>query len=173
LSILPALPSSLTTFECFNNQITSLSALPSTLTYLNCGNNINLKCLPDLKNVKTLFIINTSIQCLPNYGKVTNCNPPLSTFPICGIFNTNSCEVAWNISGNVYLDSDSNCVKALADSGKANQKILLFQNGSLAQETYSNKDGNYYFDTDSLSIYSTSIDTTGLPFSILCPLNSI
>jgi hypothetical protein len=98
--------------------------------------------------------------------------PAYFNFPICDLYNTNSCTVAWNISGNVYLDTDSNCVKALADSGKANQKVKLFKSGLLVQETYSNKDGNYYFDTDSLSIYSTNIDTTSLPFSILCPINA-
>jgi len=172
LTSLPSLPSSLKHLTCTQNQLTSLPSLSDSLKSLYCGNNFNLNCLPDLKNVQTLYILNTGIQCLPNYGKVTNCNPPLSTFPICGIYNTNSCEVAWNINGNVYLDSDSNCVKAIADSGISNQKIELFQNGSLVQQTYSNLDGNYYFDTDSLTIYSTSIDTSGLPFSIICPLNA-
>ena len=80
--------------------------------------------------------------------------------------------MAWNINGNVYLDNDSNCLKAITDNRISNQKIQLFQNGSLFQQTYSNLDGNYYFDTDSLSIYSTSIDTTSLPFSIICPMNA-
>jgi Leucine-rich repeat (LRR) protein len=172
LANLPALPSSLISLQCSNNQLTSLPALPSSLTTLYCFNNINLNCLPDLKNVENLQITNTSIQCLPNYGKVTSCFPPLSSFPICGIYNTNNCEVAWNIDGNVYFDNDSNCVKAVTDSSISNQKIELYQNGSLVQQTYSNVDGNYYFDTDSLTIYSTSIDTTILPFSILCPINA-
>jgi uncharacterized repeat protein (TIGR01451 family) len=172
MNILPALPSSLSELHCNNMQLTSLPSLPFSLTYLKCNNNIDLNCLPDLKNVKTLDISNTGIQCLPNYGKITSCSPPLSTIPLCGIFNTNACEVAWNISGNVYFDSDSNCVKSIADIGIANQKVQLFKNGSLFQQTYSNLDGNYYFDTDSLSIYSTSIDTTSLPFSIHCPINA-
>jgi uncharacterized repeat protein (TIGR01451 family) len=171
ISSFPAISSSLTDLNCSGNLLTSLPVLPSSLTILRCSFNY-LKCLPDLKNVKTLNISNTGIQCLPNYGKITSCTPPLSNFPLCGIYNTNSCEVAWNLSGNVYFDSDSNCVKSIADSGIANQKVQLFKNGSLFQQTYSNNDGNYYFDTDSLTIYSTSIDSASLPFSILCPLNA-
>jgi uncharacterized repeat protein (TIGR01451 family) len=91
---------------------------------------------------------------------------------LCGIFNTNACEVAWNISGNVYFDTDSNCVKALTDSGIANQKAKLFKSGLLIQQTFSNSEGDYYFDTNGLSTYSTKIDTAGLPFSIDCPLNA-
>jgi hypothetical protein len=169
---LPAIQSNLVTLNCIKNQLTSLPALPSTLTYLICGNNSNLKCLPDLNKVVHLDITNTAIQCLPNYGEIINCNPPLSNFPLCDIFNTNACEVGWNINGSVYFDNDSNCIKAVSDSSISNQKIELYQNGSLVQQTYSNNDGNYYFDTDSLTIYSTSIDTTGLPFSILCPINA-
>jgi len=172
LTILPTLPSSLINLYCDYNQLTSLRILPSSLIDLNCSYNINLNCLPDLKNVEDLVITNTGIQCLPNYGKITACIPPLSNFPLCGIFNTNDCEVGWNINGNVYFDSDSNCLKAIADNGLSNEKIELFQNGLLVQQTYSNNDGNYYFDTNSLLIYSTSIDTSGLPFSILCPLNA-
>jgi hypothetical protein len=172
LTSLPTLPSSLINLYCDYNQLTSLPILPSSLIDLNCSYNINLNCLPDLKNVEDLVITNTGIQCLPNYGKIAACIPPLSNFPLCGIFNTNDCEVGWNINGNVYFDSDSNCLKAVTDSSISNQKIELYKNGSLVQQTYSNNDGNYYFDTDSLTIYSTSIDTTGLPFSILCPINA-
>jgi hypothetical protein len=112
LTNLPALPSLLTSLHCNSAPLTSIPILPASLIDLVCKDNLNLKCLPDLKNVQTLDVSNTGIQCLPNYGKVTTCNPPLSTFPLCGIFNTNACEVAWNISGNVYFDTDSNCVKA-------------------------------------------------------------
>jgi Leucine-rich repeat (LRR) protein len=172
LTSLPSLTPMLIYLLCDYNQLTSIPSLPYSLTSLRCSNNNDLDCLPDLKNVKYLEIGNTGIQCLPNYGKITNCIPPLSTFPICGLYNTNGCEVAWNINGNVYFDKDSNCLKATNESGISNQKIQLFRNGSLFQQTYSNLDGNYYFDTDSLSIYSTSIDTTSLPFLILCPINA-
>jgi uncharacterized repeat protein (TIGR01451 family) len=172
LTSLPALSSSLINLVCVNNQLTNLPTLPPTLKLLICSYNNNLNCLPDLKNVEHLDISYTGIQCLLSYGKITFCRPALFTIPICDIFNTNNCEVPWNIIGNVFYDTDSNCVKAISEKSIANQKIQLFQNGSLTQETFSNKDGNYYFDTDSLSIYSTSMDTTSVLFSIHCPINA-
>ena len=48
----------------------------------------------------------------------------------------------------------------------------MFKSGLLIQQTFSNSEGDYYFDTNGLSTYSTKIDTAGLPFSIDCPLNA-
>ena len=167
LTSLPLLPFGLVELSCGYNQLTSLPSLPATLTDLDCNFNFNLKCLPDLKNVNTLSFGGTAVQCLPNYGKI-----PSSTFPLCDLFNTNGCEVSWNISGTVYFDKDSNCIKTGSENGISNQKIKLYKNGLPIQQTYSNNEGNFYFDTDSLSIYKTSLDTSSIPFALRCPVSA-
>ncbi len=173
LTSLPSLPLGLIVLDCHNNQLTNLPSLPSNLTNLYCSYNPNLSCLPDLKNVTDLNIDSTGIQCLPSYGKITTCVPPLNTIPLCGINNINGCDFFWNINGSVYFDTDTNCIRSNSESGISNQKINLFQNGSLVQQTYSNAGGNYDFDTDSLTIYQTVVDTTNLPFSLFCPASGI
>ncbi len=167
------MPLSLTYLQCNYNLLTSLPSLPSSLLALFCENNPNLICLPDLKNVIDLWISNTGIQCLSNYGKITTCTPPLNTIPLCGIYNTNGCDFFWNINGTIYFDADTNCIKSSSEYSISNQKINLYQNGGLIQQTYSNSDGNYDFDIDSLTIYQTGLDTNNLSLSIFCPASGI
>ena len=57
-----------------------------------------------------------AITCLPNYPTVISSSiPPLSTVPLCNAFNSNGCEIYWNIAGNIFYDADSNCVYGGAD----------------------------------------------------------
>ena len=68
--MLPGIPASLTSLECYNNQLTQLPALPIGLGRLRCNNN-QISCLPILPNTlvqEILFdITNNPITCLPNY----------------------------------------------------------------------------------------------------------
>jgi uncharacterized repeat protein (TIGR01451 family) len=168
ISSLPTLPNTLQSLVCRDNQLISLPALPSSLNWLECYSN-PLTCLPDLKNVTHLNFSSTFVNCLPNYGKVTWSAPLLSTVPLCDIFNGNGCEAFWNIEGTNYIDSDTNCLIGASEKGLVNQKINLYKNGILDQQTYSNENGNYYFDTFSNDFYKIQLDTTDLPLEVNCP----
>ncbi|MFN0188920.1 MAG: T9SS type A sorting domain-containing protein [Bacteroidia bacterium] len=165
---LPTLPASLIYLECNNNQLTSLPPLPFSLTNLTCSNN-PLTCLPSLNNVTNLYFTNTLVNCLPNYGIVTASNPVVTTIPICGIFNTNGCGVFWNIEGTTFFDADTNCNQGSSEPLFKNQKLNLYKNGVLDQQTYSNINGDYDFNTFSFDLYTTELDVSGLPFDIHCP----
>lgn len=167
---LPVLPSSLFYFDCSSNQLTNLPSLPLSLTELNCDYN-PITCLPDLKKVKTLRFFNTLVDCVPSYGIVTNGYPLITSLPICSLFNTNGCEVFWNIAGKSYLDLDTNCIKGNTEIGHSNQKLNLYKNGVLDQQTYTNIYGYYDFDTFSNDFYKTELDTIGLPFGVNCPMS--
>jgi Leucine-rich repeat (LRR) protein len=188
LTTLPTLPSSLLIFDCSVNQITNILALPSSLNALACSNNqltslpslpasLNtlycqynpLKCLPYIDTLTNLDFSNTLVNCLPNYGNVIISNPLLSSIPLCDIFNSNGCEVFWNIEGTTFVDLDSNCILGNNEKGYANQKLNLYRNGVLVQQTYTNINGNYDFDTFSNGFYKTELDTNGLPFEVNCP----
>src|SRR5690606_29939240 len=134
------LPSSLKQLSCAATNLSYLPELPDTLQVLRISDNQNLICLPELKTIFSQFAyINTGIQCLPNYpilGTNTQVIPPLSTYPLCDLFNPNGCDVYWNISGNVYKDNNSNCIKDAGEQNLSNLKLQLFQNGNLIQQTY-------------------------------------
>ena len=168
LTTIPSLPASLNYFECGKNQITSLPELPTLLNHLNCDSN-PLTCLPFLNNVTTLYFSNTLVNCLPSYGIVTTSNPSIATIPLCGVFNTNGCEVLWNIEGLAFFDKDTNCITGPNEPFLKNQKLNLYKNGVLDQQNFSNLNGDYYFDTYSFDFYKTEFDTTGLPFEVYCP----
>jgi Leucine-rich repeat (LRR) protein len=188
LTSLPALPPSLVALTCNNNQLTSLPTFPSTLFHLDCSQNqltslpelpasLNnlycsdnpLTCLPSLKNVKNLFFTNTLVNCLPNYGIVFSSDPIVSTIPLCGVFNASGCDVFWNIEGKTFFDADTNCIVGTNEALFKNQKMNLYKNGVLDQQTFSNINGDYDFDTFSFDFYKTEFDTTGYPFEVHCP----
>ncbi len=168
LTSLPTLPDTLYYLTCGFNQLTSLPALPVSQWYLNCDNN-PITCLPNLNNIQTLYFSNTLVNCLPNYGLVTTSIPSIATIPICGVFNTNSCDVFWNIEGKTFFDADTNCNLGTNELLFKNQKLNLYKNGVLDQQTFSNVNGDYDFDTFSFDFYKTEFDTTGLPFEVYCP----
>ncbi|MBK8847989.1 MAG: leucine-rich repeat domain-containing protein [Bacteroidetes bacterium] len=168
LTSLPTLPNSLTYLYCDNNQLTSLPALPDSLYYLYCNNNPNLYCLPKLNAIYDFNFTNTGIQCIPNYGNVTNSNPPLSTLPLCNIFNSDGCPSYWNISGNVYADTNSNCISNGPEPKYSNIKLNLYSDGFIEQSTFTNFEGVYSFDTDT-GLYTIEVDTTNLALLVVCP----
>ncbi|MBK7966533.1 MAG: leucine-rich repeat domain-containing protein [Bacteroidetes bacterium] len=168
-----SLPFSIYTYfkklDCSNNLITSVPEFNSGLSTFYCQNN-PITCLNKLKGIKTLDISGTLINCLLDYGVVTNCNPPISNFPICDAFNTNGCDLFWNIGGTSFIDSDSNCIIGINEPNYSNQKISLYKNGVFDQFTYTSFAGKYDFNTISYDTYKTEIDTMGKPFKINCPL---
>ncbi len=169
LTTLPALPSSLIELACTNNLLTSLPTLPDSLGFFACQGNFELSCLPKLGKVGTFFFHNTSIACLPNYPQQNGfSSPPLSSIPLCDVFNANGCDVYYNISGAVYGDSIQNCVKDASEKIFDNIKLLLSRNNILEQQTTTNNFGQYTFDTD-LDSFEIRIDTTDLPYTVACP----
>ncbi|MBK6639824.1 MAG: hypothetical protein IPG39_00570 [Bacteroidetes bacterium] len=65
----------------------------------------------------------------PELWQVTQSLPPLSTFPICDIFNSNGCNNYLNIAGKVYADSNSICIDEPGESVSYSVKINLYQSG--------------------------------------------
>jgi len=173
LTVLPLLPNSLSTLDCSGNQLTYIPELPDSLYAFWCQSNLNLFCLPELKQITNLNFWNTPIACLPNYGNVTNSTPLLSSLPLCGVFNTNGCNSYYNISGKSYFDVSPNCSFNSGDVEQRNVHILLYKNGTLIQQAYTGEGGLYSFDvSDSLGAYTVQLDTSHIPFTVLCPASA-
>lgn len=169
---LPILPSSLLFLNCRYNQITTLPELPESLRKLDCSYNNNLTCLPRLKQLDQLSFLNTGITCLPNYGNIATSTPPLSNFPICGLYNSNGCNSYWNISGKAYFEDSPNCLFDLEDIRQSNEHIMLFKDGILQQQIFTRGEGFYSFDLLDTGNYSVQIDTSDLSFQLFCPINN-
>jgi hypothetical protein len=90
--------------------------------------------------------------------------PSITTIPLCDVFNSNGCDVFWNIEGKIFFDADTNCIAGTNEPYFKNQKLNLYKNGVLDQQTFSNINGNYDFDTFSFDFYKTEFDTTGFTF---------
>lgn len=155
-----------------NNNLTNIVSFPDTVSsVLNISNNPSLSCLPRINKIYQFIYNNTNIQCMPNYGSIYAISPyPLP--PLCTIMNSNGCEIDWNIAGQLYYDADTNCLFSNGDNALYNQKIKLYSNGILNQQVYTNGDGQYSFDTDSLGIYTIETDTSNIPFTVLCPITT-
>lgn len=196
LTSLPTLPNNIDVLRCYNNSLTSLPHLPSSLGSLQCANNLltelpslpnslgqfliqnnPLTCIPPLKlftgNGFQFNISGTSVTCLPNVIQHPGYIPAIDTMPVCDLFNSNGCPIAWNISGTTYNDEDGSCSTLNDETNITHVKLNLFNSSSnLIQQIISNWNGNYSFDTQ-LGTYSVSVDTTYLPFNVLCPLNNM
>ena len=164
---LPTFPSSLNEARAWNNQLASIPELPDTLDYLMIHNNPNLNCLPYLKRIVNFYFYNTNIQCRPNVGNIVAGYPSVNTLPICDLFNSNNCDVYWNISGNVFSDLNNNCSNE-SNSFLKNLKLKLFKNNILEQQVLSDDEGHYSFNTD-LGVYTFTVDTTNIPLFLTCP----
>ncbi len=166
LTSLPALPSRLINLGCQSNQLTSIPALPDTMTYLYCDSNPNLFCLPELKTMSFLTFRGTGITCMPNYGNVYS--GVTRNYPLCGVFNPNGCSAYWNLSGQTYYDADADCSPDVNETGTAFTKLQLYSGGNLQQQIYADAHGYYSFKAG-VGTYDITVDTTNLPFVLLCP----
>ncbi len=170
LATLPFLPNSLTKIDCYHNQITSLPNLPNSLSKLYCDSN-NIACFPIFPNSLTaIFILGNPISCLPNY--VSAMSSTTLAYPLCAdgdlVNNPNGCIGAKGISGFVYKDNNSNCIKDSIDQGLLNVPLKLYDNNNnLLSQTYSFSNGVYYFPY-TLGAYSVIIDTLDMPYIVPC-----
>jgi uncharacterized repeat protein (TIGR01451 family) len=87
------------------------------------------------------------------------------------------CSFAYNITGNVHLFTAEDCATDSVNPGVAINgiKLNLSKGGQLLRQTYSvgPRDGQYTFATDSEAVYTVSVDTGSLPFSVICPGNLV
>lgn len=167
---LPELPKSLISLNCNGCYLQYLPELPDSLELLNIQNNFFLHCLPELKIIRNFYWDSSAVQCLPSYPKnVVQSVPSISNTPLCTAGNLNNCAYHYNISGILYNDSNNSCVVDYNDVRLRNLKLQVSQSGNIVQQGYFSD--VYSFNTG-LGTFQTSIDTTGLPFNITCPLSN-
>ncbi len=157
---LPPLPLSLEHLDCTYNDISTIPELPETLGTLKCWNNPHLTCLPSLKNVVSVYFYNTAVTCLPQYSNVGESLPSFDSLPLCGLVGNTTCDINWNISGRVYMNSDSNCVSGnnhLFQNSRI--AINLFNNGVLLQQALTGYEGFYSFKVPSMGSYTIRPDS--------------
>lgn len=193
LTSLPVLPNSLIALNCQFNQLEELPFLPNTLMVLNCGNN-QIASLPDLPNELETFIcdsnsiscfpifpnslldtINFSISgnpflCLPNY--IPAMDATTLNYPLCQendiTNNPNGCNSSKGILGTVYNDLDNDCNFNSSDVGVHNFTVKLYDvGGTLIKQNFTANNGIYQF-LENSGTYSVKIDTTNLPYFIMC-----
>ncbi len=168
ISSLPPLPSSLRLIYFDSNNLTSLPNLPDTIEDLEISNN-PISCLPEMKNITDYFgWTNTNIHCLPNLGNIVGAAPPINTLPLCQL--SDSCPSFWNISGKVFLDNNANCIQDTLDFGLENIPVSLDSGNVQLQQVLTNIYGEYSF-TTGLGNYIVRVDTTNIPYQVVCPLS--
>jgi uncharacterized repeat protein (TIGR01451 family) len=151
----------------------SLPELPDIISNgLSLQGDSNLTCLPQLKKINDIDFSGTNVTCLPDYGSVGGSNPRLSTVPLCGIFNPGNCGVFWDISGQTYFDANRDCLFDSSDVAQQNIKAKLDSAGALLQQIFTGAQGFYSFLDTSGGTYELNVDTTGLPFTLLCPAST-
>ena len=182
LTQLPNLPTSITVLNCSVNQLYTLPFLPQNMVYLNCNNN-HLNTLPNFSvNLKYINILNNNIFCLPTIPVHTNwltiemdnkikclpnfkpnliINTPLGSYyppllyPICTpISNSSKCQAFPIIKGTVFFDTNNNGIRENNEPLKANA-IISLSNGKYA---FTNNEGYYELDTDSIGQYSIKVN---------------
>lgn len=155
-------------FQAQNNNFSSLPNFALSMVKFYIDSN-PIVCLPKMPSVTDFRFTGTGITCLPNAFSVTTSNPSIANMPLCDPINPNGCTPYWNISGKVFHDSYNNCFYvSWADSGEANVKMLLYKNGVLKQQVFTNNRGDYTFQTDT-GLYSITADTSVFPFRMHCP----
>ncbi|MEP7170416.1 MAG: T9SS type A sorting domain-containing protein, partial [Bacteroidota bacterium] len=150
--------------SCNHNFLTSLPDLPDSVSYFDISNNAGLTCFPKYKKIMSLTWDSTGITCLPNFGYIGIANPPAP--PLCQ--PASGCNFSWNMYGNVFKDAISNCSIDTNELHLKNIPLLLDSGGNQLQIFITNNEGYYSFETG-LGNYQIIIDTTGLPFDVMCP----
>lgn len=173
LTSLPTLPNNLHYLYCNANQLTSLPTLGSSLSGFACDNNA-ISCFPTFPNsliyMGDFVIIPNPFTCLPNYVPAMDAATLL--FPLCvtadTINNIHGCPNSQGITGFIYKDNNTNCIKDTNDLGLMNIPLKSYNsNNSLLYQTYSAINGIYNF-PDTVGTYTVKIDTAAIPFTAQC-----
>ena len=168
---LPPVPPFLHTLRCGHNLLTSLPSLPDSIRTLDCSYNAAISCLPHIyQNVLDSFYVSgTGVSCIPNRFTAVAYDTNPAIFPLCT--PANGCDFYYNLAGNIHNDTSATCSldKLYPGQPVTGMKVQLIKNAQVVQQFYTFNSGGYTFKTDSLTSYTISIDTTGLPLSIACP----
>ncbi|MBL0103086.1 MAG: T9SS type A sorting domain-containing protein [Bacteroidetes bacterium] len=165
LTSLPPLPASLHNLAVNLNFLQDLPALPDSLYYFFIDHN-PLQCVPHFSYAEKFSWSNTNISCFPNIIHSAHPDPAIDTVPLCQ--PSSGCPTYWNISGNIYHDLNSDCLKDTNEQELKNIPVLLDSAGTLQQICYTNANGDYSFRTG-LGNYRVRINPTNLPIPYLCP----
>ena len=153
-------------FSCMTNNITALPELPDSITYIRINNNA-ITCLPELKKIGQLSWGGNAISCLPNVGTVWNSTPLIDTVPLCDPFSF--CPLFWNISGQVFLDADSDCTLSATEQILRDVPVHLDSGSAHLQQMLTDDYGRFSFEAG-YGNYSISIDTTNASYRVVCPV---
>ncbi len=172
---LPYLPPSLVWLFCDHNRLTYIPNFPLGINRIICNYNLNLSCLPQIPAFQyvELHIDSTNIHCLPNRFIPNNCDINPDSLPLCN--PASGCDFYYSIAGNIHSDTATTCTSdsLYPSSNLHNIKVQLSENGQVQQQFYTFTSGEYSFETDSLTSYDISIDTTNLPLMVACPNNGV
>ena len=171
LETLPDLPKGLVALTAHNNQLTSLPDMPDSLSTLWMNDNPFLKCLPKLNIVRDIKLLNTGINCLPNYpsGNLYT-DLPLNSIPLCDIpFDCNSyLNVRGKVMSNIPNDCSSDTLGIVAGLIKLN----LYSGDTLVQQTFSTNSGYFSFNVPTQQ-YEVLIDTSNTLYEVYCPASEV
>ena len=95
----------------------------------------------------------------------------LTSLPI--VVNVINCNANWNIEGYVYGDNNTNCIIDTTDNRIGSIRVELWEQGILAQQTFTTNNGEYFFSVSNYDSFQIKIDTAGLPFYLSCPNQQI
>ncbi|HPH92634.1 MAG TPA: T9SS type A sorting domain-containing protein [Ferruginibacter sp.] len=173
ITSLPVLPASLSFLDCSYNSLTGLPALPGSLTNIKTEFNY-LDCLPRIPESCGYLSFDYRIRCLPNKPVSTyffryDNNGYESAEPVflcTPITNKNLCQAYPVITGNVFIDLNSNGIKDPGEFSKKNSKVSL-QSGSY---TFTDNLGKFEIATDSIG--SASISAEAPQFFSASPVNA-
>jgi uncharacterized repeat protein (TIGR01451 family) len=174
LTSLPSLPNSLESLICSSNQLTYLPSLPASINVFHCTDNPELECLPYFsQNYFRSFRVKkgTKIKCLPK-SIVTNVGDSSTFLPVCD--QASSCPIAYNIIGNVWKDTSSDCISDSINRGSQLRgvRVLKFIDGELKNQIYTDAYGVYSFlasTGDSAIVKIVDVNS----FLISCPPSGI
>jgi hypothetical protein len=166
ITSLPSLPSGLKTLHCEKNQLNSLPNLPNTLYTLYSSDN-NITCYPILPNsLAFLGIYSNPFTCIPNYTS-NMAGSYLLAYPLCNATNIYGCQQSVGIAGNIYLDTNLNCVKNILERKIVNIPMKLYNSGLLIKQSTTSLDSTYNFSV-STGTYNVVLDTVNKPYKTIC-----
>ena len=172
LTTIPPLGNQLIEFTIGYTHISSIPELPNTLRRFFCNNDSFLTCLPYLPS--SLNLINYSnciaLHCMPNFVSGASYTPAFSALPLCNPY-IHSCPSYTGFAGNIYTDSNSNCLLDTNEARIKNINIILKNGTTTLGSVSSDNEGSYAFDTLSNSMYTMLIDTNNIPFNVTCPIS--